>query len=118
VPDLSRRLEEEALPFLEVIRSPRDAAIAGQALNQSMDGATLQAIAYSFARVGDGAEAIRALDDFVALGRDDNRDWVRAENEEALALRETLLSDPAQAQRRLAAWEDDTAKALGLSDCR
>jgi hypothetical protein len=40
IPDLRKRLEEEALPFLEVIRSPRDAAIAGKAFNQSMDGAT------------------------------------------------------------------------------
>jgi hypothetical protein len=118
ISDLRKRLEDEALPFLEVIRSPRDAAIAGKALNQSLDGATQQAIAYSFARAGDVPEAIQALDDFVALGQHDDRDWVRAEGEEALALRATLLSDPSRAQSQLAMWEDRTAEALGLTAFR
>jgi hypothetical protein len=104
----------EALPFLDPIITPRDAALAAKRMGGSADHASLRAIAYAFARHGDTAQAVRELDRYVALGEGDSRDWVRARDQEAKDLKLKLLSDPVGAREQLQKWEAATIRALGL----
>jgi hypothetical protein len=114
--DLRESILREAIPFLEAIKSPRDAALAGKLLDSEHDGATQRAVAYAFARAGDIPQAIREIDRFLRTGAGDERDWVLRETAEASALRDLLLADPAEAQRQLDQWEKQTLGAIGLTE--
>ena len=111
---LREAIRREALPFLDRIQSPRDAA-----LQVKLQGPTSlisqKAIAYAFARGGDYPQAIRELDRPVMVGHPEP---VAEQDPEAKKLRDLLLRDPAAAQQQLQAWEDETRRALGLEEFR
>lgn len=111
---LREAIRRDALPFLDRIRSPRDAA-----LQVKLQGPTAfvsqKALAYAFARGGDYPQAIRELDRPVMVGRPEP---VAEQDPDAKKLRDLLLRDPAAAQQQLLTWEDETRRALGLERFR
>ena len=103
-------ISREALPFLDRIQSPRDAALAVKRQGPT-DFISQKAIAYAFARGGDYPQAIRELDRPVPIG---HTEPVAQQDPEAKGLRELIVNDPEAAQRQLQTWEDQTIRALGL----
>ena len=113
IDELGLALRREALPFLATVNTVSDIPPAAVSLRKSGDPHVRQAIAYSLARAGDIPAAVEALD---ALVRSLNREsaWQRDMAERAHGLAVQLLSDPAAAQRRMDAWEAETAQHLAL----
>jgi hypothetical protein len=107
---LCEAIRREALPFLDRIQSPRDAALTAK-MQGPASAVTQRAIAFAFARGGDYSQAIRELDRPVPIGYPEP---VAVQDPEAKLLRELLMTDPAAAQRQLETWEAQTVRSLGL----
>jgi hypothetical protein len=116
VEKLNALLKREALPFLSAIQTPRDVAEAAESLERSADPIVSQAIAYARARAGDIQRATTDLDRFIQLVAT-NGYW-QEEIKRAESLKAMLCGNPAEAQRQLEAWENQTAKSLGLEKFR
>lgn len=114
--ELGSVIKREALPFLNKIKTPRDVAEAGISLKKTGDPIVQQAVAFAFARAGDSAKAVVALDQFLEQVK--KTGYWHDEIKRAEALKATLLANPAEAQRQLEAWENETAKNLGLEKFR
>ena len=111
--DLAARLRGEAWPFLSPIESVDDVVVAIRKLNKPADGYAQQALAYSLARAGCTQEAINELERFVG-GLNPEIKWQREAADRAIRLISLLTADDAEAQRQLRAWEEQTARSLGL----
>lgn len=107
-------IRDHALPYLDRIQSPRDAALAVR-LQGPTDFISQKAMAYAFARGGDYPQAIRELDRPVPVGHPEP---VAEQDEDAKRLRELMLKDPEAAQQLLQSWEDHTVRALRLERFR
>jgi hypothetical protein len=110
-------IRQEAVPFLEDVKTPRDAALTAKRLGPVVTGISQRAIAYCFAVGGDTRQAIRELDRYLEATREDPNRWFQRERAEALELRHRLLTSPRDAQQLLEIWERMTIEALGLSEC-
>ena len=76
-----------------------------------------QAIAYAWARAGEGSRATEELERLVRL-LDAKVLWQREMAERAEVLKTKLLTNPAEAQWQLEAWESETTQNLGLERFR
>ena len=72
-----------------------------------------EAIAYALARAGDVAQAAMALDQLVGL-LDEKVPWQCEMADRARALKSQMVSNPADVQRQLEAWEAESVHNLGL----
>lgn len=109
-------LKREALPFLSRVESLHD--FVELAMSFSLQNPhTPEAIAYAWARAGNVALATEELERLVRL-LDAKIPWQRAMAERAETLKAKLLADPVEAQRQLEAWENESAKNLGLEKFR
>lgn len=107
-------IHEHALPYLDRIQSPRDAALLAKTRGPH-SFISQRAIAYAFARGGDYPQAIRELDRPVPVGYPEP---VAEQDPDAKRLRELILSEPEAAQQLLQSWEDQTIRALALERFR
>jgi hypothetical protein len=115
--ELGTALQHEALPFLGGIESLHDVAKAATALQTSRDPYVQEAIAYALARAGDVEQAARALDQLVGLF-DEKVPWQCEMAGRARALKSQMVSNPADVQRQLEAWEAENIHKLGLEAFR
>jgi hypothetical protein len=110
-------VKREALPFLSGIQSAEDLAKAAATFQKAGDPYGQQTIAYAWARAGDVARATEELDRLVHL-LDAKIPWQREMVERAEVLKTKLLTNPAEGQRQLEAWEAETSQNLGLEKFR
>jgi len=115
--ELGIALKREALPFLSPIESLRDVEQAAKSLRLPQNPHVQQAIAYAIARSGDVGKAVVELDALLAM-LDVKVPWQREMAERAEVLKTKLLTNPAEAQRQLEAWESETSQNLGLEKFR
>lgn len=115
--ELGAALKREALPFLSPIESPHDVAQAAASLRLPQNPHVQQAIAYALARTGEVDKAVRALDELTPM-LNANIPWQLEIAERAQVLKSNLLANPADAQRQLEAWENESVKNLGLEKFR
>ena len=115
--ELGAALKHEALPFLGGIESLHDVAKAATSLQTSQDPYVQEAIAYALARAGDVEQAAMALDQLVGL-LDEKVPWQCEMADRARALKSQIVSNPADVQRQLAAWEAESVHNLGLEAFR
>jgi hypothetical protein len=132
VEELRSRLEQEALPFLLRVRTPRDMADAACSVNVhgpipdpvvnycSPDTRTQEALAYALAGAGEIELAVQAIDCLIASvpERPPVPRWMVEMADQASSLRKLLLTDPAGARKQLDAWEAETVRNLGLEQYR
>jgi hypothetical protein len=117
VAELRAAVKREALPFLSGIQSAEDLAKAAATFQKAGDPYGQQTIAYAWARAGDVARATEELDRLVHL-LDAKIPWQREMVERAEVLKTKLLTNPAEGQRQLEAWEAETSQNLGLEKFR
>lgn len=115
--ELSNGIKREALPFLNKIASPSD--IPGAVEKWKKDPFASQAIAYSYARIGDIGKATKAFDELIQLFDVKGVfQWQIELVEKAKAFKELLLTKPNEAQQQLDSWEAETTKNLKLEEYR
>jgi hypothetical protein len=117
VAELKAAVKREALPFLSGIESAEDIAMVAATFLKAGDPYGQQAIAYAWARAGEGSRAVEELERLVCL-LDAKVPWHREMAERAEALKTKLLTNPAEAQRQLETWESETSQNLGLERFR
>jgi hypothetical protein len=110
---LSTALKREALPFLARIESTKDIVRVIESLHMPSYPYAQEAIAYAWARAGVVPRAASALQRLIS-SLDVNISWQCEMVERANTLRASLLSNPAEAQLRLEAWEKETLRNLNL----
>jgi hypothetical protein len=111
--ELGAALKREALPFLGGIASLQDVAKAATALQTSHDPYVQEAIAYALARTGEIEQAAMALDQLIGL-LDAKVPWQCEMADRARTLKSQMVSNPADVQRQLEAWEAENIHTLGL----
>jgi len=112
--ELLTAIQQQGLSFLEGVRQPRDVATAIVRLGMGSNLYGMQAVAYSLAMEGDVAGAQQALERLTkALDRD--IEWQAEMMDRATLFARKLETDPQEARRQLAEWEQATLKNLGLS---
>jgi hypothetical protein len=115
ISELDAALKREALPFLSGAQSPQDVAQAAASLRKSGDSHVQQAIAYSLARGGETQPAATALAQLgEMLNLKAQYPWQQEMQRRAEVLRAELRDNPSAAHQRLASWEAETTKKLGL----
>jgi hypothetical protein len=117
-PGMVERLRDgvvhEALPALDVIRTPHDVVDAVRA-RVGEQGPTLrqqEELAYALARTSDPG-AIEAFDKMLTLF-DPAVEWQQEVVARALSFRDELIRSPDAALRQLLAWEQVSLRNLGL----
>ena len=108
-------IQQEALPFLESIQTPRQAA----RFISSQDGfprspRLQEAQACLFARSGDTGSASASIDELTRL-LDSQVPWQAEIASRAKLLRSLIADGPSQVEKRLRLWEIETIHNLGLS---
>jgi len=113
VAELNAAIRKEALPFVSGIESPLDVVKVAMSLQKGADPYVQQAIAYSFARVGDVAAATAALNTLIQL-LDFNIPWHREMADRANILVTELSANPSVALQRLERWEAESIANLRM----
>jgi len=119
-PDLDEKMlfaiRAEGLPFLEKVRTPVAAARFAKATAETAKSPyVLQASAYMYARAGEATEAIRSLVDLLQV-LELQVSWQAEIASRAQKLKALLNESPKEAEMQLRAWEDETARNLGLRE--
>ena len=115
IDDLTEAIQSTALPFLESVRSADDffRVAAGVWRNPHAP----KAAAFVLARAGQCGRAVSVIDELLPK-LDLSSHWQKGIFEDTTNLRHLLLTDPDEAQRKLAGWEDYTTEKLGLQAFR
>ena len=116
-PELERRLLEniqrDGLPFLRAFDDPTGFADAFRRVGNETDPYCLEAIAFSFAKCGDFAQATSGLQKLLTVLRP-NVVWHGAIRERADRLLSALKESPSAVTKLLDAWTRDSVDNLRL----
>ncbi len=111
---LTNALEQDGLPFLARVNSLCDVVDAVRYVpGLEHDPYRLEAIAYTYAQLGDVSNAQRAIDSLLSV-LDSSVPWQKPMRERAVLLKDDLQDGIQVAQRRLEEWEEETRRNLRL----
>ncbi len=115
VDDLLAAIQAEGLPFLDSVRSADD--FVAMAKRSWGNPHVPKSAAFVLARDGQYDRAVAIIDALLPT-LNLNVGWEQGIFDDASALRHLLLTDPDEAQRKLAEWEDYTIGKLKLEAFR
>lgn len=115
---LLRSIKKEGLPLLDALGTPEKLARDAETLKNSSNHYVRQAAAYSLVWIGRDQDAVRRLDELLAilLEMSSSRKWALAVRTEVAGLREMLSKDPQGARALLNRWAEETRIKLGLPE--
>ncbi len=115
ISELTTALKQQAVPFLTSVKSLLHFVELAQSCSDNPH--TPKSIAFALARAGRIEEAINVIDKFLPQ-LDLTVAWQKDIAELSSFLRIKLVTDPAETQQQLAAWEAESVHNLGLDEFR
>jgi hypothetical protein len=108
---------KKEVPLLERLKTPQDIVEVAIQRGHPKDPYRQETIGYMLALAGQIEPAVRALEHLLAM-LDTKVQWQHEMTARAQLLKTDLLEDPKKAKERLATWEAESIRNLGLQEFR